>query len=197
MIAQLTQKHRLQRTMSWAPPKSSRSRLDFETVYREHAAFVTRSIGRLGVTPSNVEDAAQEVFVVVHRKLDSFAGRSSIRTWVFAICLRVAADWRRLDCRRRETSLEDVPELLRGAVADAADALQRIERRQARAVLETILEGLDPKQRAVFTLFEIEEWSMKEVADAVNCPLQTAYARLYAARRIVEASVALHHCIVC
>lgn len=186
MKAQLAQKYPLRRS-ALCPPAAC---LDFEAIYREHLVFVSRSLRRLGVRPSNVADAVQEVFVVVHRKLPSFAHRSTVRTWIFGICLRVAADSRRQDCRRRELSIEDASELLK-EVQTGVDVLRAIERNQARAVLDKMLDRLDHKQRAVFTLYELEERPMKEVANAVNCPLQTAYARLYAARRNVEASLAL------
>ncbi len=61
--------------------------------------------------------------------------------------------------------------------------------REARATLDRILDGLDDDKRAVFVLFEIEELPMTEVAMAVGCPLQTAYSRLHAARREVEAAM--------
>lgn len=62
----------------------------FTQVYQSHAPMAWRSLRRLGVPDAEVADAAQEVFVVVHRKLDGFEGRSSLTTWLTGICLRVA-----------------------------------------------------------------------------------------------------------
>src|SRR5262245_39607962 len=62
----------------------------FEEVYDEHIDFVWRSLRLLGVADAQLDDAIQDVFVVVHRKLDTFEGRASIRTWIFGIALRVA-----------------------------------------------------------------------------------------------------------
>ena len=155
----------------------------FRQVYDEQAAFVWRSMRRLGVRDADLEDACQEVFVVVHRKLDEFAGRSAVRTWVFGICLRVAADHRKRAHVRREEPVAAVPDA--GAPATQADGL---ERKQARALLDAILDELDEDQRAAFVLYELEQWPMAEVASALGCPLQTAYSRLHAARRHVEAA---------
>lgn len=57
----------------------------FEKIYEAHASRVLRALRRLGVREADLEDVAQEVFVVVHRKLPEFAGRSSLKTWLFGI----------------------------------------------------------------------------------------------------------------
>jgi RNA polymerase sigma-70 factor, ECF subfamily len=153
----------------------------FAQLYADHAAFAWRTLRRLGVRDADVEDVTQEAFVVVHRKLPEFDGRSSVKTWLFGICLRVASDYRRRAHVRREESVESVPE----TSAEPTQGLA-LERRQARAVLDQILETLDEDKRTAFVLFELEQWPMAEVAEVMGCPLQTAYARLYAARKLVE-----------
>jgi RNA polymerase sigma-70 factor (ECF subfamily) len=153
-------------------------------VFREHAPFVWRALRRLGVREADVEDVAQEVFVVVCRKLGEFEGRSTLRTWLYGICVRTASDYRGRARMRHEVVTEEPPE--QTAPAAQHDALAM---RQARALLDRILDGLDEDKRAVFVLYEIEQITMSEVAEAVGCPLQTAYSRLHAARREVEAAV--------
>lgn len=155
----------------------------FADVYREHAAFVWRSVRRLGVRPGDVQDACQEVFLVVHAKLGEFHG-GSMRAWLFAIAVRVAADYRKRSFVKREATGDDVPE-------QAVDETQTsaIERQEALGVLDTILASLDDDKRTVFILFELEQMPMQEVASAVGCPLQTAYTRLHAARAHVSAAV--------
>ena len=150
-----------------------------DAIFREHGAFVWRALRRLGVREADVDDVCQEVFVVVHRRL-SFEGRSQLRTWVYGICVRVASDYRKSARVRREVVSEDVPD----APVSGHDDVVAL--RQARALLDGILETLDDDKRAVFVLFEIEGLGMAEVAAAVGVPLQTAYTRLYAARKIVR-----------
>jgi RNA polymerase sigma-70 factor (ECF subfamily) len=154
-------------------------------VFREHAPFVWRALRRLGVPESDVDDVCQEVFVVVHRKLADFEGRSSLRTWIYGICARTASDYRRSGRVRREIVTDAPPEAAHDGGQHDALAM-----RQARAQLDRILDTLDDDKRAVFVLYEIEELSMAEVAEALGCPLQTAYSRLHAARKLVEAGVA-------
>ncbi len=153
-------------------------------IFRQHAPFVWRALRRLGVAESDVEDVCQEVFVVVHRRLGDFEGRSSLRTWIYGICARTASDYRRSGRVRREVVTDAPPD----APQDGAQA-EVVALKQARAKLDRILDTLDDDKRAVFVLYEIEELTMAEVAEAVGCPLQTAYSRLHAARKIVEAGV--------
>ena len=167
-------------------------------VFRDHAPFVWRALRRLGVREADVEDVCQEVFVVVHRRLADFEGRSSVRTWVYGICVRVASDWRKRAHVRREMlapkdegsekELDAPPSSRRGLPRDPG---AEVARREARAILDGILDQLDEDKRAVFVLYEIEQLTMNEVAEAIGCPLQTAYSRLHAARKIVEAQIAV------
>ncbi|WP_146210199.1 RNA polymerase sigma factor [Vitiosangium sp. GDMCC 1.1324] len=159
--------------------------LRFQQVYAESAPFVWRTLRRLGVREADLEDVSQEVFVVVHRRLADFDGSSAVRTWLFGICRRVAADYRKRAHIRRETAVSELPD-----GAQPPEQVEVVARRQARALLDRILDGLDEDKRAVFVLFELEQWPMSEVAEAVGCPLQTAYARLYAGRQYVQQAVA-------
>ncbi len=158
----------------------------FEEVFRAHAPRVWRVLRRLGVREADVEDQCQEVFVVVHRKLAEFEGRSSLGTWIYGICLRVASDYRRRAHVRHEEPTADLPEQ-----QNSPPQARLLERAQARALLDAALAELDEDKRAVFVLYEIEEVPMAEVALAAGCPLQTAYSRLHAARKKVQESLCL------
>ncbi len=166
--------------MATLAPTQSR----FAEVFREHAPYVWRVLRRMGVREADTEDLCQEVFVIVHRRLPEFEGRSSLRTWIYGICLRVASDHRRRAHVRREQPTDEPPEERR-----SAPQLGEIERGQARALLDAALGELDEDKRAVFVLYEIEQLEMKDVAEAIGCPLQTAYSRLHAARKRVTESI--------
>jgi RNA polymerase sigma-70 factor (ECF subfamily) len=158
--------------------------LDAAALFREHASYIWRALRRLGVHEADVEDVCQEVFVVVHRRLRDFEGRSSAKTWIYGIAVRTASDYRRRASHVREVVTEEPPE---GVSRD--DPHAALTAREARKTLDRLLSELDDDKRAVFVLYEIEELPMNEVAEAVGCPLQTAYSRLHAARaRIAEAS---------
>jgi RNA polymerase sigma-70 factor (ECF subfamily) len=153
----------------------------FAEVFKTYSAFVWRVLLRLGVAEADVEDVAQEVFLGVHRNLARFEGRCSLRTWVYGICHRRAVDYRRRAHMRHEVTTDEPPDA--GSEADQEDGLDLAN---ARRQLANVLDSLDEDKRAVFVLFEIEQVPMEEVAEIVGCPLQTAYSRLYAARRKIE-----------
>ena len=156
----------------------------FEDVFREHAPFVWRALRRLGVSEADADDVCQEVFVVVHRKLPEFEGRSTLRTWIYGICVRTASSHRRL-ARHKEIAVDELPE------AEATDGPhEQATRKQALRALDRALDELDEDKRAVFVLYEVEELTMAEVAEVVGCPLQTAYSRLHAARDRVQKALA-------
>jgi RNA polymerase sigma-70 factor, ECF subfamily len=165
-------------------PRGAGGALVFEQVFQEHAPYVWRALRRLGVAEADADDVCQDVFIVVHRKLGTFHGGSALRTWLYGICLRVASEHRRRPHRRREQVVEAVPDQ-----SVAASQEDDVERRRALVLLDEALDQLDDEKRAVFVLFELEQMPMAEVAEAAGCPLQTAYSRLHAARKIVEASL--------
>jgi RNA polymerase sigma-70 factor, ECF subfamily len=165
-----------------APPEPER--LDFTAIFRDYAPFVWRALRRLGVSEREAEDVLQEVFLVVHSKLTSFQARSSLRSWVYGICVYKALDHRRLARVQREVMDGGLPDR-------AGDPTQErsVELGRACVQLDAILERLDDAKRAVFVLFEWEGLSMQEIAELMGTPVQTAYSRLYAARRQVLAGL--------
>ena len=156
-------------------------------VFRREAPFVMRTIRRLGVWDADVEDVAQEVFIVLHRRMPEYDTRTPMRSWLFGIVRRVVADHRRLARVRRERSSASVVRL-----STPPDQHRALDRAAARKLLDGALDALSEPQREVFVLYELESMSMSEVAAAVDCPLQTAYSRLHAAREAVRRYVLRH-----
>jgi RNA polymerase sigma-70 factor, ECF subfamily len=149
------------------------------SVHARHAGFVWASLHRLGVPESERPDLLQEVFIVVHRRLDSFDGSSAMTTWLFGICLRVVLGWRRHRRRHPETPMETPADDERdGSRSPEEQAMAA----QARATVARALEALDPEKRAVFVMFELEELSCVEIAAMIGVPVGTVYSRLHAAR---------------
>jgi RNA polymerase sigma-70 factor (ECF subfamily) len=161
---------------------------EFERVFAEFAPYVLRVLPRMGVAASDVEDVAQDVFMTVHRALPSFENRSTVRTWVYGICIRVAGNYRQRAHRRRE-QLMAAPEE-RAAQVETRTPARELEAQRTLAALDEALGRLSDVQRAVFVLHEIEQLPVSEIAEALECPKFTVYARLYAARQSVKARLA-------
>jgi RNA polymerase sigma-70 factor, ECF subfamily len=150
---------------------------DFDALYAEHFGFAWRCLKSLGVPAAILDDAAQEVFVTVHRRLPSFRGESGFRSWLYGIVRNVAANQRRSFKRKhRHETLEDEP------ASPDADPHERAQDREAAEFVMRFLERLDDKKREVFLLASLEQMSIVEVAEALSIPLNTAYTRYRNAR---------------
>ena len=157
-----------------------------DAAFRQHFGLVWRSLRRLGVKPGQLDDAAQDVFLVVHRRWGQQEG-CSLTTWIYGVAVRVASDYRRRVRRHaRVENLEFDPP------AAGATPEQEVQLREAGQLLHHLLSSLKPKQREVFVAVELEQLSVPEVARALGLRLNTAYTRLRAARRSFER--ALHQC---
>jgi RNA polymerase sigma-70 factor (ECF subfamily) len=152
----------------------------FDEVYNAHFAFVWRVLRTFGVGDAAIEDAAQDVFVVVHRRLPEFEGRAAITTWLFAIARRVAGAY-----RRKVKGTEPLDEQAPGPT----DTFAAFSRAQAAATVMSILETMDEDKRVVFALVELEQLSVPEVSRMLDLNLNTAYSRLRLARVAFEVAV--------
>lgn len=142
-------------------------------------AYVFRLVQRFGVGADEVEDATQEVFVIVHRRLPEFdPQRGSLRTWLFAIARGVAANRRRSTQRR----LRVLPPATKAATDARPNPEQQTRQRQVLAKVGTFLDTLPAEQRDVFALIEIEGLRGPEASEALGVKLNTVYTRLRLAR---------------
>ncbi len=157
---------------------------EFANLYHRHHGFVWRMLRRLGVPQASLDDAAQEVFVVVHRRRGDLHADASVRSWLFGIARRVAADVHRGQ-HRRQRKHDALPLPVCDPPPD--DALARIE---AAEFVGAFLERLDEGHRMVFVLADIEGLTAPEISAAVEIKLNTVYSRLRKARLEFERAVA-------
>jgi RNA polymerase sigma-70 factor, ECF subfamily len=155
--------------------------VDVAEIYEAHADFLWRSLQHLGIRDADLEDAVQEVMVVVHRKRQSYDFQCRLTTWLFGICLRIASRHRRRAYFRWERSPEVLPEQI-----DLTTPEEQVAHLRDSALLEQILSTLSPEHRATFTLFEVEGASCQTIAGLFGVPVGTVYSRLHAARKQVE-----------
>jgi RNA polymerase sigma-70 factor (ECF subfamily) len=168
--------------------------ITFDAVYEAHFDFVWRSVRRLGVDEFGVDDVVQEVFFTAHKRLDEFEGRSSVRTWLFAIVVQFVRHYRRARHRK------DMPVARSGPVHDpdmVADArqpgpLEAAERSDAVRLLDALLQQLDDDKREVFVLAELAQMTAVEIAEVLGASVNTVYSRLRAARQEFERALARH-----
>jgi RNA polymerase sigma-70 factor (ECF subfamily) len=148
-------------------------------LYEAHFDFVYRVARRLGTPPEELDDVCQEVFLVAFRKLDDFrTGR--LTTWLYRICANVASQRHR---RRR------VRRAFQGLWGGAEEPVmertphRELESRQVEVLVGRVLEGMAPKKREVFVLYELDGMSGDAIAELVGCKVETVWTRLHYARK--------------
>lgn len=165
-----------------APPPTSAVEADrLRRMVDEDFDFIWRLLRRLGLRDDHAEDATQQVFFIASTKLASIE-LGSERSYLFGTALRVAADARRSAAYRREVAHADPAAHLESN--DRPDEM--LDRREARAMLDHILDAMDLELRTVFVLYELEELTTPEIAKLLSLPIGTAASRLRRGREQFE-----------
>jgi RNA polymerase sigma-70 factor (ECF subfamily) len=172
------------------PSSSDRLRMSaeaqdrFRRMVSENVDFIWRALRGLGVPTAGVDDAAQQVFLVAAQRIDAIA-RGAERSFLFSTARGVAANVRRSQSRSRE----DRDDLAVMAHADnAANPEQALSQKEARALLDQLLDGLPEELRTVFVLFELEGLTAAAIAELLELPAGTVASRLRRAREEFQAA---------
>jgi RNA polymerase sigma-70 factor, ECF subfamily len=169
------------RLVSSRPPQMTDDEACLDAYQRE-VDYVARTLRRLGISTSEIEDLAQEVFLALRHTWKAYDPERPLRPYLFGIAFRVASAHRRK--RGREVAL---------GVVEVDDTSPRpddaLAAKQARAIVLSALETIPLPRRAVLVMHDIDGVAMAEVASVLSIPLFTAYSRLRKARRELETAV--------
>jgi RNA polymerase sigma-70 factor (ECF subfamily) len=158
-------------------------------LFSVHADFVWRTLLRMGVSHDDVADAVHDVFLIAHKELEHFEGRSAVQTWLFTICRSVAGRRRKRLQREREHFIDrDVDEI----IDLRADVSRVFEHNQECKLLQQVLDTLATEQKNVFILFELESMTGEDISQALEIPLGTVYSRLQLARKAFRQALNRH-----
>lgn len=152
-----------------------------ESIFHAYYDFVWRSLRRLGVDAGSIDDAAQEAFMVVSRKLEAIVVGKE-KAYLFGTALRVASDHRRAQ-KRRPGHDDDVD------LADEVSPDVLLDAKRKRELLDAIVARLPDDARGVFVLYELEGMTMAEIASVLDLPPGTVASRLRRARELFEEAV--------
>jgi len=146
--------------------------------------FVARVLRNAGTPQADVDDDVQRTFIIAARRLDDVRPGSE-KSFLLQTALNVAAHARRTLARRREVAAEQAPE----GFDLRANPEQLADQKRVRQLLDQILSRMTDDLRTVFVLYEFEEMSMAEIADALGIPAGTVASRLRRARADFRARV--------
>ena len=161
----------------------ARSRLSFDEIYANWYDEVSRWIRALGGPVAEREDLVQDVFIVVHRRLEDFDG-ANLPGWLYQIARRRVRDFRRLLwVKHLITRRSPLPE---GLTLDGPSPVEALETKEKRVLLEGLLQKLNESERAALVLFEVEGYSGQQIAAIQGVPINTVWARIHKARRKLQ-----------
>lgn len=153
------------------------AKYDFAQVYADHKGTVWKLVCRYAASQPDREDLFQEVFLKVHRALPRFRGESKIETWIYRLTVNTAID--HLKKQRRYDGLKRVLEGFGLVKAEAPEP-------PADEAVWKPLEKLNPRQRAILIMADVEEKKLEEISRILDIPLGTVKSNLNRGREIVR-----------
>ncbi len=165
-----------------APPLAPTPQSDCVSAFDKELNYVFATLRRLGAAPYDVEDLAQELFVVLHRNWNTLDHTSPLRPYLFGIAFRLVCAHRRR--RKREVLLENID-----GNDDTGGPESTLQSKQAARLLSTALESLPLSRRAVVIMHDLDEIPIVDIARTLNITRFGAYARLAKGRSELAAAV--------
>lgn len=156
----------------------------FSEIFRGQYGFVCAVLAKKGVGDADREDVAQDVFVAVNRHFDEFDPRRPIRPWLIGFARHAAMRYRKLARHRLEFAREDIV-----AVDVRPGADEQLVDCQSRTMVVAAIGALEERLRTVFEMSQLGEAGIREIADGLAIPLNTAYSRLRRARSLFRANL--------
>jgi RNA polymerase sigma-70 factor (ECF subfamily) len=183
----------LNATRLQAEPDQENGALTFATVFRDYQSPIYNYLLRMTQNPADAEDLTQETFIRVHSSLSTFRGEASLSTWLYRIATNVSYDYfRRKSTRQAKIalSLEETDVDWKGVRAEPPASPEQLSAQSdMSACVEGFIDRLPPSYRAVLVLHDVQGLKNSEIADVLQCSLETVKIRLHRARKTLRATL--------
>jgi len=176
-----------------AEPEQENHTLSFASVFQDYQAPIYNYLLRMTQYPAEAEDLTQETFIRVHSSLSTFRGEASLSTWLYRIATNVSYDYfRRKSTRQAKVSRSiDETDIEREMVSPETTSSpeQTADQSDMSACVEGFIDRLPPSYRAVLVLHDVQGLKNSEIAEVLNCSLDTVKIRLHRARKTLRATL--------
>jgi RNA polymerase sigma-70 factor (ECF subfamily) len=161
----------------------------FEKIYKATSGFVYNVALRITASSQDAQEVTQDVFMKIYNNLKNFQFRSSFKTWIYRITVNTALNVHKRASREmnRRDDFDKVADTQASSDDTAEEIIQREESRAAKERLKSLLNVLNPQQRACIVLREIEGLSYQELSKALKININTVRSRLKRARQALLA----------
>ncbi len=151
----------------------------FETLYEIHKTAVYRTALAITGDRLTAEEILQEAFLRVFKHINSAREGVSLSPWLYRIAVNLAYDWVGRH-HRRQVTLDDIIEQL--FIPAVASPDQTVEKQELLGLLHEAIDKLEFRQRVTLVLFYLQDFSLTEIAEIMDCPVGTVKSRLHYAR---------------
>ncbi len=142
--------------------------------------------------PDDADDVTQDVLILVHQRIGQYRARSRFTTWLYQVTRNAAGDLHRRRSRRERTAKRSTVEA--GAVAhQGGTQLDELHASEVLDLVKALFVELPERQREVFDLVDLQDWSPVEVSRALNMKPVTVRAHLHRARRAIRKRILERH----
>ena len=164
----------------------------FERIYRAASGFVYSVALRITNNRQEAQEVTQDVFMKIYHNLKGFRFDSSFKTWVYRVAANTALNaYKKMsrDLNRRQ-DFDSIIDTQAVSVDTKKEIADRQERDEQKSRLESLLNMLNPDQRAAIVLREIQGLSYEDISKALNININTVRSRLKRARLALLAASA-------
>jgi len=155
----------------------------FEELYRLYHPRLTRFLINMVGRRQFVQEVLHDTLMVVWGRPEGYSGESKVSTWIFAIAYRKALK----ALKRQDEPVEDRLADTRPSPEEGAE--RELSRRQVQAALMGAIADLSADHRAVVDLCYFHEMGYREIAEIMDCPVDTVKTRMFHARRHLKAKL--------
>lgn len=171
----------------------------FDAIFRLHSGRVFQLAYKILGTKADAEEAVQEVFLAVYRKVKTFTGQSQFSTWLYRLTVNTALTKVRRSKRRKEVSYEEfLPQFqkdghhkVRPVVDWSYEIDDRVSDSELRGILKQALDALKPQDKAIVILSDVEGLSDREIGEVVGLTVSAVKTRLHRARLFLRGNLAV------
>jgi RNA polymerase sigma-70 factor (ECF subfamily) len=157
----------------------------FETIYRNYFDFVANVAYRIVAKKDAAEEVCQEVFMTIYRKISTFRGESSLRTWVYRVTINCALQYTQKKSKEQKGRLELVEHIHKDT--HTKDIRNKIDEQENEEIVQLLLNKLPHDQKICIILRSLEGLSYQEIADTLKIPINTVRSRIKRARESMMA----------
>ncbi len=169
---------------------------DFESLYDQNAQMVLNLCYRMVGDEQTARDLAQDIWLKIFQKLDTFEGKSAVSTWIYRIALNHLYNFFKQEKRRKWHQIleQDLRQVFTGSDnsleqrndSEETGPHSRLEKKEREKIVWRCIQQLPPKQRIPLILFRYEALSYQEIATVLNISLQAVESRLHRAKRKLQ-----------